>query len=311
MTKVKGFGVYNNKVMDVADYVTPTQGASVFCIITKLITTENQVQGYCPECNFDLDEHTYCPIFRVGDIIRYAQQNFSELAQKGGVIGIKIGWMCDLDRAEDECGPSYSFTRLDAMSQNNPVSPGFNFRHTSSGETEESRYVSQVFALMAVCYGPVQWVRLATLRRAPAVLDQWVTLPIFAWVPVWCAYIEGGASAWRPLVAVAVQLCSVLSYGLSLGHSRGFDVALGCHIVVAVRKGVAVQRLYGDGVSLRHLLLAVVSCGGFVVLKLLDHWLAQQHSEGSVAEQVDGHQQWGDRGHVIIIAEETWPQGQE
>lgn len=25
MTKVKGFGVYNHKVMDVADYVTPTQ----------------------------------------------------------------------------------------------------------------------------------------------------------------------------------------------------------------------------------------------------------------------------------------------
>ncbi|KAA8594408.1 hypothetical protein FQN60_011543, partial [Etheostoma spectabile] len=49
MTKVKGFGIYNDKVMDVADYVTPTQGASVFCIITKMITTENQVQGYCPE----------------------------------------------------------------------------------------------------------------------------------------------------------------------------------------------------------------------------------------------------------------------
>jgi len=25
MTKVKGFDVYNNKVMDVADYVSPTQ----------------------------------------------------------------------------------------------------------------------------------------------------------------------------------------------------------------------------------------------------------------------------------------------
>lgn len=25
MTKVKGFGIYNNHVMDVADYVTPTQ----------------------------------------------------------------------------------------------------------------------------------------------------------------------------------------------------------------------------------------------------------------------------------------------
>ncbi|CAL8329286.1 unnamed protein product [Lota lota] len=223
MTKVKGFGIYNNRVMDVADYVTPTQGASVFCIITKLITTENQVQGYCPEseekyqcthdknctkylnkhggygiptgkcvsfndtvktcqirgwcpaeidtiktqpmrevenftifiknsirfplfnytkgnfpstitksyiysCNFDMVQHTYCPIFKVGDVLKYAQQNFTKLAEKGGVIGIKIEWMCDLDRGDDQCSPSYSFTRLDAMSQNNPVSPGYNFR---------------------------------------------------------------------------------------------------------------------------------------------------------------------------------------
>ncbi|XP_060949965.1 P2X purinoceptor 3b [Limanda limanda] len=223
MTKVKGFGIYNNKVMDVADYVTPTQGASVFCIITKLITTENQVQGYCPEserkynciqdsdcskqlnkpgsygiltgkcvpfnatlkmcqikgwcpaeidtikttpmmevenftifiknsirfptfnytkgnflptitdeyiqrCNFDMVNNTYCPIFRVGDVVRYAQQDFTKLAKKGGVIGIKIGWMCDLDKSDDQCNPSYSFTRLDAMSEKNAVSPGYNFR---------------------------------------------------------------------------------------------------------------------------------------------------------------------------------------
>ncbi|KAF1395685.1 hypothetical protein PFLUV_G00014240 [Perca fluviatilis] len=223
MTKVKGFGIYNNKVMDVADYVTPTQGASVFCIITKMITTENQVQGYCPEsekkftcthdsnctkhlnkpgsygiltgkcvpvnttlkrceirgwcpaeidtipttpmmevenftifiknsirfptfnyikgnfpttipeeylkkCKFDMVNNTYCPIFRVGDVVRYAQQNFTMLANKGGVIGIKIGWICDLDKSDDQCNPSYSFTRLDAMSQQSDVSPGYNFR---------------------------------------------------------------------------------------------------------------------------------------------------------------------------------------
>uniref|UniRef100_A0A3Q4BNH1 P2X purinoceptor n=1 Tax=Mola mola TaxID=94237 RepID=A0A3Q4BNH1_MOLML len=221
VTKVKGFGIYNNKVMDVADYVTPTQGASVFCIITKMISTENQVQGYCPEsenkficthdsdctkhlnkpgriptgkcitsngstkmceikgwcpaeidtikttpmmevenftifiknsirfptfnytkgnflsnitdkyiktCNFDMVNNTYCPIFRVGDVVRYAQQNFTKLADKGGVIGIKIGWICDLDKLDDQCNPSYSFTRLDAMSQVTTVSPGYNFR---------------------------------------------------------------------------------------------------------------------------------------------------------------------------------------
>ncbi len=48
---------------------------------------------------------------------------------QGGVIGIKIGWICDLDKSDDQCNPSYSFTRLDAMSQKNAVSPGYNFRY--------------------------------------------------------------------------------------------------------------------------------------------------------------------------------------
>ncbi|KAK7933505.1 hypothetical protein WMY93_004401 [Mugilogobius chulae] len=217
MTKVKGFGIYNDKVMDVADYLTPAQGASFFCIITKVITTENQVQGTCPEseskfscshgdsickkgkmatngimtgncvlqkdgkkaceiqgwcpgevdtikttpmpevenftifiknsirfpafnyakfrqypsnddttyiktCNYDMVNNTYCPIFRVGDVVRYAQQNFTMLAHKGGVIGIKIDWTCDLDKSDDKCNPEYSFTRLDTML------PGYNFR---------------------------------------------------------------------------------------------------------------------------------------------------------------------------------------
>uniref|UniRef100_A0A3Q0REU6 P2X purinoceptor n=1 Tax=Amphilophus citrinellus TaxID=61819 RepID=A0A3Q0REU6_AMPCI len=53
MTKVKGFGyigtLYQNRVMDVADYVSPPQGSGMFCIITKLIVTENQFQGRCAE----------------------------------------------------------------------------------------------------------------------------------------------------------------------------------------------------------------------------------------------------------------------
>ncbi|XP_077381639.1 P2X purinoceptor 3-like isoform X2 [Festucalex cinctus] len=199
MTKVKGFGVYNDKVMDVADYVTPTQSEDKYmcthdsnctrlvnkpgsygiltgrCVAFKATIKTCEMKGWCPaeidtikttpmmevenftifiknsirfptfnytkgnflptitdkyihECNFDMVDNTYCPIFKVGDVVRYAQQNFTKLADKGGVIGIKIGWMCDLDKSDDHCNPSYSFTRLDAMSQKNAVSPGYNFR---------------------------------------------------------------------------------------------------------------------------------------------------------------------------------------
>uniref|UniRef100_A0A665T1U6 P2X purinoceptor n=1 Tax=Echeneis naucrates TaxID=173247 RepID=A0A665T1U6_ECHNA len=49
ITKVKGFGHHHNRVMDVADYVIPSQGVGVFCILTRVIITENQFQGKCPE----------------------------------------------------------------------------------------------------------------------------------------------------------------------------------------------------------------------------------------------------------------------
>ncbi|KAF1384779.1 hypothetical protein PFLUV_G00123700 [Perca fluviatilis] len=65
MTKVKGFGYHNDRVMDVADYVFPQQGADIFCIMTKLIVTENQFQGKCEEfgekfsCTTDKDCHKH------------------------------------------------------------------------------------------------------------------------------------------------------------------------------------------------------------------------------------------------------------
>ncbi|XP_033612422.1 P2X purinoceptor 3 isoform X2 [Fukomys damarensis] len=221
VTKVKGFGRYANRVMDVSDYVTPPQGTSVFVIITKMIVTENQMQGFCPEseekfhcvtdsqcrpgrfasggiltgrcvnlssqqrscevrgwcptevdtverpvmmeaenftifiknsirfplfnfekgnlppeltasdmktCRFHPDRAPFCPILRVGDVVSFAGQDFAKLASTGGVLGIKIGWVCDLDRAEDQCVPRYSFTRLDSVSEKSRVSPGYNFR---------------------------------------------------------------------------------------------------------------------------------------------------------------------------------------
>lgn len=49
-------------------------------------------------------------------------------AGQGGVLGIKIGWVCDLDRSWELCLPHYSFTRLDGVTRHSPSSPGYNFR---------------------------------------------------------------------------------------------------------------------------------------------------------------------------------------
>uniref|UniRef100_UPI00398EBAE3 P2X purinoceptor 3b n=1 Tax=Pristiophorus japonicus TaxID=55135 RepID=UPI00398EBAE3 len=231
ITKVKGYGQSTlsdgtRKVMDVADYVIPPQGAAVFCIVTATRITENQVQGTCPEdpdnkkmrcqsdkdcgetnthqvgngivtgrcvsynstlkmcevrgwCPVELDESSkvrmadaedftifvknsirfplfnfakanmhpdinesyirscafnqitdlFCPIFRLSDIVTWANQNFKDIANKGGVLGIKIAWNCNLDLSADKCVPRYTFQRMDRVSERNNVSKGYNFRH--------------------------------------------------------------------------------------------------------------------------------------------------------------------------------------
>lgn len=67
------------------------------------------------------------------------------------------------------------------------------------------RYLKDVFAAMALLYGPVQWLRLWTQWRRTAVLDQWLTLPIFAWPVAWCLYLDHG---WRPWLFLSLECIS-------------------------------------------------------------------------------------------------------
>uniref|UniRef100_A0A493ST42 Purinergic receptor P2X 3 n=1 Tax=Anas platyrhynchos platyrhynchos TaxID=8840 RepID=A0A493ST42_ANAPP len=80
-------------------------------------------------CRFHPERQPLCPILRLGDVARFAGQDFAALATTGGVLGIKIGWVCDLDRSWELCLPRYSFTRLDGVTRHSPSSPGYNFRH--------------------------------------------------------------------------------------------------------------------------------------------------------------------------------------
>ncbi|CAL1602428.1 unnamed protein product [Knipowitschia caucasica] len=155
-------------------------------------------------------------------------------------------------------------------------------KYRDKSETKESRYHREVFAFMAVFYAPVQWTRLTVLKRAPAVLDQWFTLPIFAWVPVW---INSTHNKTTRKFALMVEICSVLSYGFALVFAWGFDAALLGHVLLAIYKGIQVQMHAGNQKTCKYLVLAVLSCSGFVVLKALDHWLAQFW----VFQRVTGH----------------------
>ncbi|KAG8554408.1 hypothetical protein GDO81_003787 [Engystomops pustulosus] len=133
-------------------------------------------------------------------------------------------------------------------------------------------YLKNTFSWMAVVYGPVQWARIWTQTQWAAVVDQWFTLPIFAWAIIWC---NSTLSNWDCQHFVVVELLSLSSYFLSKIHPQGFELALAIHIMWAFTSGLRLQRKYGDATTRMYLVLALTSCLGFVNLKLLDHWLAQ------------------------------------
>lgn len=233
MTKVKGLGRFNNRVMDVADYVAPSQGGSSFSVITSMVITANQKQGRCPEtdhkfkcttdddcmkklgsnlgngiitglclnnnnetkgwceiegwcpaeddnvsekpmkevenftifiknsirfplfnvtrgnfpsilnksyiqsCHYDSVDNPFCPIFKVGDILRQINQSVDSITDKGGEIGININWNCNLDYNVMYCNPNYFFTRLDAAFKNSVASKGYNFRFAKYYQSED------------------------------------------------------------------------------------------------------------------------------------------------------------------------------
>ncbi|XP_053136001.1 P2X purinoceptor 2 [Hemicordylus capensis] len=82
--------------------------------------------GYLRNCTFNETTDLYCPIFKLGFIVEQAGENFTELAEKGGVIGVIINWNCNLDLPDSDCNPRYSFRRLDPKWAQ--ASSGYNYR---------------------------------------------------------------------------------------------------------------------------------------------------------------------------------------
>lgn len=145
----------------------------------------------------------------------------------------------------------------------------------------EAAYLMCVFAWMIVLYGPVQLVRIITQWRLAAILDQWYTLPIFAWVGISCQEIGrecGKIDVWSVRLIISA---SIASYGLAVLHTHGFEVALVAHIIGVIaqawcihQRSLAVaeldrQRRWAAFVQ------AVVCCVLFISLKLADWHLVR------------------------------------
>ncbi|XP_044534881.1 P2X purinoceptor 5-like [Gracilinanus agilis] len=91
---------------------------------TKTNLRETKSKSYLKSCHFG-PKSPYCPIFRVGNLVKYTGHDFREMALEGGVIGIQMEWDCNLDFSPPVCKLHYSFHRLDNAKT---VAGGYNFR---------------------------------------------------------------------------------------------------------------------------------------------------------------------------------------
>lgn len=141
-------------------------------------------------------------------------------------------------------------------------------------------YVMTIFNWMSVIYGPLQCLRIVTQLHCFAVLDQWVTLPFFAWVVVWSAHcIRSNIQSWSTSIPVICVALSLSSYCLTLVCKYGFEISLGIHILASVFAGLTAYQRFLNVQSRSSLIKAIFCCLGFVLLKVYDlemkklHWI--------------------------------------
>ncbi|KAG8181809.1 hypothetical protein JTE90_001465 [Oedothorax gibbosus] len=85
---------------------------------------------YLQNCVYDPVQSPDCPIFKLGDIVKWSGvSDYNSIALKGGVIAVVIKWDCNLDYNKKYCFPTYEFTRLDDPDAK--LAPGWNFRYAN------------------------------------------------------------------------------------------------------------------------------------------------------------------------------------
>lgn len=140
-----------------------------------------------------------------------------------------------------------------------------------------------IFAWSTFLYGHVQFWRIILQDHHHAVMDQWITLPIFAWVVAWTCHLYHGWSIVRNIAIVAL---STASYCLAWYSPTGFEIALGGHIVCALFYATLLYSSTTSKKAGRAFWISLVMCCGFVGLKLLDLELPKYHP---VFTTVSGH----------------------
>lgn len=145
-------------------------------------------------------------------------------------------------------------------------------------------YYFDMFSLMSIAYGPIQFLRIVTQQRLFAILDQWFTLPIFAWACLFGIFATNQKQHTR--LESFILLISITSYGFAFITQYGFEIVLGMHIICTIVIGIHCQYKAGSLKSFKLLMYAVICCIGFILLKVYDLHFRQKHW---IFKRISGH----------------------
>ncbi|KAM7541192.1 hypothetical protein Aperf_G00000030639 [Anoplocephala perfoliata] len=87
---------------------------------TNILEWMNDI--YLQTCHFNASDKVdrHCPRFRIEDILSQSGANVWYILRRGGIVDINIDWNCNLDKALEECVPTYSFRYLGAITTTSP-----------------------------------------------------------------------------------------------------------------------------------------------------------------------------------------------
>uniref|UniRef100_A0AAR2KBV8 P2X purinoceptor n=1 Tax=Pygocentrus nattereri TaxID=42514 RepID=A0AAR2KBV8_PYGNA len=140
---------------------------------------------YLKNCTFNRKTDPECPIFRMGDMLEEAGEDFRNMAVKGGAMGILLDWTCDLDMKEQLCVPKYTFSRLDNKNSESDAAHGYNFRYAKyfkNSENTETRTLVKAYGIRfdvivfgkVRCLQPTAFVEIFHCCAVNAVCDWFV-----------------------------------------------------------------------------------------------------------------------------------------
>lgn len=140
-----------------------------------------------------------------------------------------------------------------------------------------------IFNFGSCCYGPIQTLRILTQLQGFAILDQWYTLPFFMWVFLWGM---NTINCWSSTCNIIFVTSSIGSYFLALYHTRGFEICLSVHICFAFVGAFYAWSNVPQAKCRNAFIGALMSCAGFVILKLCDLELIKYHD---IFKYISGH----------------------